>query len=132
MTQNRFLELMRKKLDGRIISCGETDVNEREVEEVCVKSTGGYSPKVLMQVIEDNKHLLRKEIIALKKRGLSSNRDFEMIDLMLAKTQTLNYNEFKELGLKAPECAQRFFTAQHFLMFPKDKLGAIASEAFSR
>ena len=131
MTQNKFLELIRGKLDGRVIPFGKTDVGDRVVEDMnpnCV----GHSSQILMQVIEDKKHLLRTEIIASKRLGLSSNRDFEMIDMMLAKTQTLNYNEFKELGLKAPECAQRFFVAQHFLMFPKDKLGAIASEAFSR
>ena len=131
MTQNKFLELMREKLDGRIIPYGKPYASDREVEDINLNCTGQLF-QALMQVIEDDKHLLRTQIIASKKLGLSSSRDFEMIDLMLAKTQTLNYNEFKDFGLKAPEFAQRFFTAQHFLMFPKDKLGAIASEAFSR
>lgn len=122
---------MREKLNGRIIPWGKTNINDQEDEVVKVNFISPSS-KDLLQIIENSKHLLRTEIIALKRQGLSSSRDFETVDLMLAKNQNLNYNEFKELGLNAPECVQRFFTAQYFLMFPKDRLGAIASEAFSR
>ena len=131
MTQNKFLDLVREKLNGSIIPCGKINIDDREDEDLNVNYIS-QSSEDLMQIIENNKQLLRTEIIALKRQGLSSSRDFETVDLMLAKTQNLNYNEFKDLGLTAPECAQRFFTAQYFLMFPKDRLGAIASEAFSR
>jgi hypothetical protein len=131
MTQNKFLDLMREKLNGRMIPCGKINIDDIEDEDLNVDYVS-QSSEDLMQVIENKKHLLRTEIIALKRQGLSSNRDFETVDLMLAKNQNLNYSEFRELGLMAPECAQRFFTAQYFLMFPKDRLGAIASEAFSR
>lgn len=114
-----------------MIPCGKININDREDDDLNANYVSQTSED-LIQVIENNKHLLRTEIIALKRQGLSSNRDFETVDLMLAKNQNLNYNEFKELGLMAPAYAQRFFTAQYFLMFPKDRLGAIASEAFSR
>eukprot|EP00596_Hydrurales_sp_CCMP1899_P007168 CAMPEP_0119047896 /NCGR_PEP_ID=MMETSP1177-20130426/55670_1 /TAXON_ID=2985 /ORGANISM="Ochromonas sp, Strain CCMP1899" /LENGTH=396 /DNA_ID=CAMNT_0007023055 /DNA_START=233 /DNA_END=1423 /DNA_ORIENTATION=+ len=64
--------------------------------------------------------------------NISNYNDFENLDKLLSAAQTLNYDEFISYCDKCPESIQRYFTAQYFLMLPKDKTGAITSEAFLR
>ena len=130
--ENIFLDLIRDKLGGTYLTNRQLISSSTQHEYDDSINDKSQSPRDVIQIIDDYKLSLRADIIQNKRTSLSSNTDFELLDKQLSETQTLNYEQFLEHSLQSSASAKRFFTAQYFLMFPKDKTGAIASEAFLR
>lgn len=130
MSRNVLLGLIKEKLTGEVVSFPTATLLSTIAEEFIDPIPPCRQD--IFKIIESHKLSLRMEVIGTKKLGLSSNSDFETLDKLLSRTESVNYDDFQGFRLKAPDCMQRFFTAQYFLMFPKDRQGAIASEAFLR
>lgn len=129
-TSNVFLGLIRSKVG---------EINPRQKDAFRVKyealESNGYKSQPTrsnVEVIEDYMLSIRKNIIDEKKESIPIDGDFEVLDQLLSVAPNVNYEEYLYYSSKAPQRVQRFFSAQNFLMFPKDKRGAIASEAFLR
>ena len=129
---NVFLDLIRNKLGNKSLSDSKPTLSAGYSEYIGAINNAGRPSRDVIHIIDDYKSSMRSEIIKNKRINLSSNSDFELLDKQLCDTQTLNYEQFLEHSALASPTAKRFFTAQYFLMFPKDKMGAIASEAFLR
>jgi hypothetical protein len=130
MSRNVLLGLIKEKLKGEVVS----DPNSTLLSTFGEDFLDHIIPcrQDIFKIIESYKLSIRMEVIGTKKLGLSSNSDFETLDKLLSRNESVNYDVFLRFRSKAPDCMQRFFTAQYFLMFPKDRQGAIASEAFLR
>lgn len=130
MSRNVFLGLIKEKMKGEGIPNPKTIL----ISTVAQEFINPIAPcsQDLFKIIDNHKLSLRMEVIGTKKLTLSTNSDFETLDKLLSRTESVNYDVFLEFRSRAPGCMQRFFTAQYFLMFPKDRQGAIASEAFLR
>lgn len=132
MIKNTLLDMIKAKMSGKLLPDRKStligindyhDGHRGDLETSCEEP---------INVVENCKLQIQTEIISEKKLGLSSNTDFESLDALLSGSLALNYDSYLQFRSKAPECVQRFFTAQYFLMFPKDKQGEIATEAFLR
>ena len=129
---SNFLGLIRSKL-------GEKDTPSL-VHSSSSSSIAPLSPRAFRNprlgnaqlIIDDLKISLRQKVIETKRESLSCMNDFELLYRSLTTSQTLNYEDFLECAKNAPITTQRFFTAQNFLMFPKDKRGGILVESFLR
>lgn len=132
MIKNNLLDMIKAKMGGKLLPDRKSTLIG--INEDHNRNEGGLetSCEEPMNVIENCKLQIQTEIISEKKLGLSSNMDFESLDALLSGSVALNYDSYLNFRSKAPECIQRFFTAQYFLMFPKDKQGEIATEAFLR
>lgn len=130
MSRNVLLGLIKEKLKDEVVHDPNSTLFST-VGEDFINPTPPCREDIL-KVIESYKLSIRLEVIGTKKLGLSSNSDFETLDKLLSRTESVNYDVFLGFRSKAPDRMQRFFTAQYFLMFPKDRQGAIASEAFLR
>ena len=131
-SDDNFLNLIRDKLGGKKIITRKNITAVPEFQLAAKLEDSNQLRQNPTQVIDDFTLSLRTEIIMSKKISLSSNSDFEKLDDLLSEAQTLNYEQFLEYSSQASPPAQRFFTAQYFLMFPKDGSGAISSEKFLR
>ena len=131
-SDDNFLNLIRDKLGGKKIITRKSISSVPDSQLTAKLEDCSQLRKNPTQVIDDFTLSLRTEIIMSKKISLSSNSDFEKLDDLLSEAQTLNYEQFLLYSRQASPPAQRFFTAQYFLMFPKDGSGAISSEKFLR
>lgn len=129
---DNLLDLIRNRMGGKCVTIQEKTLAISESQSIQKVRDISQPRKNPTQVIDDYTLSLRADIIADKKTTLSSNADFEKLDELLSEIQTLNYAQFLEYSLRTSPPARRFFTAQYFLMFPKDGLGAISSEKFLR
>ena len=132
MSKSTLLGVIKAKMGGKLLSGRNPTLYEAASDSESCGNKLVTSSDEPINIIENCKLQIRTEIISGKKFGLSSNMDFESLDALLSGSPSLNYESYLQFRSKAPECIRRFFTAQYFLMFPKDKQGEIATEAFLR
>lgn len=132
MIKSSLLDMIKVKIGGKLLPDRKSTLSGINEDYNGHEGDLESSFDAPINVIENFKLQIRTELISEKKSGLSSNTDFESLDSLLSGSPVLNYESYQQFRSKAPECIQRFFTAQYFLMFPKDKQGEIATEAFLR
>ena len=75
---------------------------------------------------------IRRNIIKQKRELILDEYVFTTLAQYLCTTPTISYNEFRDIAGVAPPAAQKYFTAQSFLKFPRDEHQNINSEDFAR
>jgi hypothetical protein len=134
-----FLTLLKERTSGSSSSgSGVTRVRGADsgpaLPTTAMSSSSGSNSTHVRQTLDDFKASVRQSVAKQIRLGTTVSPDeFEVLYRTLTGgPTTLTYDDFLQHATTAPPNLRRFFSAQNYLMFPKDQRCGILVESFLR